>query len=123
MYINPLLTVVPVIFMSLALRLFLIIGAVVVFAVVVRKIRKSEMQSGDSIFWLLFAAIFVILGIFPQIAFTLSGVFGFESTSNFIFLATIALLFIKLFLLSAEVAKLRQKIVALTQEIALREKR
>lgn len=111
------------IFMSLALRLFLIIGAVVVFAVVVRKIRKSEMQSGDSIFWLLFAAIFVILGIFPQIAFTLSGVFGFESTSNFIFLATIALLFIKLFLLSAEVAKLRQKIVALTQEIALREKR
>lgn len=109
--------------MSLALRLTLIIGAIIVLIVVVRKIRKSEMQAGDSIFWLVFVVVFVIIGIFPQIAFVLSGVFGFESTSNFIFLATIALLFIKLFLLSAEVAQLRQKIVALTQEIALREKR
>lgn len=114
---------VSVIYMSLALRLFLIAGAVIVFAVVIRKIRKSEMQSGDSIFWIILAAVFVVIGIFPQIAFALSSIFGFDSPSNFIFLSTIALLFIKLFLLSTEVAKLRQKVVALTQEIALREKR
>lgn len=114
---------VSVITMSLALRLFLIAGAVIVFGVVLRKIRKSEMQASDSIFWIILAAVFVVVGIFPQIAFALSGVFGFESTSNFVFLITIALLFIKLFLLSAEAAKLRQKVVTLTQEIALREKR
>ncbi len=109
--------------MNVALRLFLLVGAFAVFAMVIRKIRKSEMQSGDSVFWLVFAGSFVVLAIFPQVAFALSDLLGFASPSNFIFICAIALLLIKLFTLSAEVARLRQKLVALTQEIALREKR
>ncbi|WP_261429648.1 DUF2304 domain-containing protein [Xiamenia xianingshaonis] len=109
--------------MNVALRLFLLVGALAVFAMVIRKIRKSEMQSSDSVFWLLFAGSFVLVAVFPGIAFALSDLLGFDSPSNFVFIYAIAILLIKLFSLSAEVARLRQKLVALTQEIALREKR
>ena len=109
--------------MNIALRIFLVIGAVIVFAMVIRKIRKSEMQASDSVFWLLFAGAFVVVALIPQIAFVVSDWLGFDSPSNFVFLFVIAILFIKAFTLSADVARLRQKVVALTQEIALREKR
>ncbi len=107
--------------MNVVLRLFLVIAALAVLALVVRKVRKSEMQAGDSVFWVLFAGSFVILAIFPQVAFFFSGILGFSSPSNFIFLYTIGVLVLQCFLLTAKVAHLRMKLNTLVQEIALRE--
>ena len=60
--------------MSLALRVFLLICAVLVLVFVIRKIKKSEFETMDAIFWLLFIAVIAILAIFPGIAYVLSGV-------------------------------------------------
>ncbi|MBM6683392.1 DUF2304 domain-containing protein [Collinsella intestinalis] len=108
--------------MSLALRVFLLICAVLVLVFVIRKIKKSEFETMDAIFWLLFIAVIAILAIFPGIAYALSGVLGFDSPSNFVFLCVIAILLIRVFSLNAKVAHLRAKTNSLIQEIALRER-
>lgn len=112
---------VPVIIMSFSLRVFLLFCAAVVLVFVFRKIRKSEFEISDSIFWLLFVALLTIFALLPQIAYVLSRILGFVSPSNFVFLTVIAILLIRLFSLNAEVAHLRAKVNGLIQEIALRE--
>lgn len=113
---------VPVICMNAFLRIFLAVSALVVLVFVLRKIKKSEMQSDDSIFWFLFAASFVLLAVFPQIAYFFASLFGIESPANFIFLYAIGILLIRVFSLSAKVAHLRLKLNTLVQELALRDK-
>ena len=108
--------------MNAFLRIFLVIIAFVMLVFVLRKIKKSEMQSDDSVFWCLFAASFVLLAVFPQIAFFFANLLGIESPANFIFLYAIGILLIKVFSLSTKIAHLRLKLNALVQEIALREK-
>lgn len=108
--------------MSLALRIFLLVCAVLVLIFVIRKIKKSEFETMDAIFWLLFILVLALLAIFPGIAYALSGVLGFDSPSNFVFLCVIAILLIRVFSLNAKVAHLRAKTNFLIQEIALRER-
>ena len=108
--------------MNAFLRIFLVIIAFVMLVFVLRKIKKSEMQSDDSVFWFLFAASFVLLAVFPQIAFFFANLLGIESPANFIFLYAIGILLIKVYSLSTKIAHLRLKLNALVQEIALREK-
>lgn len=107
--------------MTLALRVFLLIGAVLVLVFVFQKIRKSEFEIADSIFWFIFVGVLALFALFPQIAYALSSLFGFAAPSNFIFLAVIAILFIRVFSLNAKVAHLRAKVNSLIQELALRE--
>ena len=108
--------------MNAFLRIFLVIIAFVMLVFVLRKIKKSEMQSDDSVFWFLFAASFVVLAVFPQIAFFFANLLGIESPADFIFLYAMGILLIKVFSLSTKIAHLRLKLNALVQEIALREK-
>lgn len=107
--------------MTLALRIFLFVSAIVVLIFVFRKIKKSEFEIADSIFWLLFVGVLALFALFPQIAYVLSSLFGFVAPSNFIFLAVIAILLIRVFTLNAKLAHLRAKVNSLIQEIALRE--
>ena len=107
--------------MSATLRIFLIICALVVLAFVVRKIKKAQITAGDSIFWLFMSLGFVVLAVFPQIAFFFADFLGVQSPSNFVFLVIIALLLIREFAIQSELSTLRTKLTALVQEIALRE--
>ena len=108
--------------MTLTLRFFILICALFVLVFIFRKIKKSEFEISDSIFWLLFVAVLSLFAIFPQIAYVLSDFFGFAAPSNFIFLAVIAILMIRVCALNAELAHLRSKVNGLIQELALREK-
>ena len=105
------------------LRLFLLLCAVASLVMALRKIRKSKIQVADALFWFFFAGSFVVLAAFPQIAYAVSGLLGFDSPSNFIFLYVIAVLVMREFSLTLQVARLRAKLNGLVQEIALREKR
>ncbi|OUP10058.1 DUF2304 domain-containing protein [Collinsella sp. An2] len=106
--------------MSLTLRVFLLICAIIVLMFVVRKTKKSQITSGDSIFWLIMSLGFVVLSIFPQIAFSCATFLGIQSPSNFVFLVIIALLLIREFSIQSELSALRTKLTALVQEIAIR---
>lgn len=107
--------------MTVFFRVVLIVGALCVFAFILRKIRKSEIKIADSTFWFLFAASFVLLALFPQIAFFFSGILGVESPANFVFLYVIAVLLMREFISTVELSKLRNRLTALAQDEALRE--
>lgn len=97
----------------------LIVCAVIVFGFILRKIRKSEIEISDSTFWFLFAGSLVLLAIFPQIAYFCAGALGMEAPSNFVFLYVIAILVIRMFLMTVEQSKLRARLTELTQRFAM----
>lgn len=107
--------------MNIVLRTFLVIVALAALVLVLRKLRKSEMQVIDSIFWFLFAGSLVVLALIPQIAYFFSGLFGFDAPSNFVFFYVIGVLVLREFSLTVKVAHLRMKLNTLIQEIALRD--
>ena len=110
---------VKVIRLSLSLRVLLLACALLVFAFVVSKLKKSQMQVLDSLFWLLFSVSFVILGVFPQVAMWLSSIFGFMSASNFVFLYVIAVLVVRDFCNSVRLSRQEERLNSLVQALAL----
>lgn len=105
--------------MSMTLRALLIIFAVLVFTYVIRKLKKSQIQVLDSLFWLLFSLSFVLLGVFPEIALFISSELGFMSASNFVFLYVIAVLVVRDFSNSLRISKQEERVNGLAQSIAL----
>lgn len=71
-------------------------------------------------FWLFFVFSFVVLAAFPQVAFWLSSLLGFESPANFVFLYVIVLLLYREFSNTVSISKLRRRINQLVEEQALR---
>ena len=108
--------------MSTSLRVLLIVSAALVFCFVVRKLKKSQMQVLDSLFWLLFSVSFVLLGVFPEIASYFSDVFGFISPSNLVFLFVIVVIVARDFCITVRLAKLEERLNSLVQAVALRSK-
>lgn len=106
--------------MSVMLRIFLLVSAIFVLVVIVRRLKKAQIQVMDSIFWLLFSLSFVVLSIFPGIASALAEVLGFQAASNFVFLYVIAVLVLRDFTMTVKYARLRDKLDELVQELSLR---
>ena len=107
--------------MSINYRIVLVLGAIIGFIFVLRKLKKTEMSIANSVFWLLFAAALVVAAVFPSVVFFFSNLLGIESPSNFIFLCVIAFLFIRCFTLTVEVSNLKERLDVLAQEVALRD--
>ena len=108
--------------MSWALRILLILGSILTAFYVLRRVRNSRMRTGDSLFWLFFSVILVLLGIFPEIATTVSGWVGVQSAANLVFLVVIFLLIVKIFLMDQRISKMDQQLTNLIQNIAIHER-
>lgn len=108
--------------MSLTLRIALIVVCVVACLYVLRRIRRAQMEIEDAIYWIFVSMVLVIISIFPQIPDFLSRLLGIQSPSNFVFLAVIFVIIVKLFSLSLEVSFLKQKLKSTIQNVAIREK-
>lgn len=106
--------------MSGTLRFFLLSGALLTLFLSIRRLRRAQLQTLDSIPWLCVACLFVVTAIFPQIAFAVSDLFGFESPSNFVFLMVITLLLVQNFSATIRISKLQREVNSLSQEIAIR---
>lgn len=109
--------------MGTSLRIFLILSAVLALVVIVCKIRKTEIQISDSVFWFFFLGSFVLFAIFPQVAHAFSDFFGFDATSNFIFFYAVGSLIIRNFTLTLQIARIRSRFTLLVQQLALQDKR
>lgn len=105
--------------MSLLFSATLLIGALLTFGLILRKIRKAEVTIADSTFWLLFALSLVLMGVFRQIPFFFAELFSIESPANFVFVYVIAVLVIREFYATVEVSQLRAKVRNLVQNQAL----
>lgn len=105
--------------MSLLFSATLLIGALLTFGLILRKIRKAEVTIADSTFWFLFALSLVLMGVFRQIPFFFAELFSIESPANFVFDYVIAVLVTVSFTLPSRCRSWRAKVRNLVQNQAL----
>lgn len=105
----------------LGLNLVFIIASIFTFIFIVLKIRKNGLNIDDSIIWILWAIVLLVISIFPILPTIISEKLGFMSTSNFIFSVFIFFLYILIFIQSIQISKLKDKQKELIQKISLRE--
>ncbi len=106
--------------MTITFRVILIVVSFVIMLYIIRRIRKAKMQIEDSIFWILVSFLFIMISVVPQLADLGARILGIKSTSNFVFLLTIFILLMKNFSMSIKISQLENKIVKITQNIALK---
>lgn len=108
--------------MSVVLRVLVAIIFVVFLICVLRLVSKDKLLLKYSLLWILLCVVCVICDLFPEIVYFASGILGFISPSNFIFLVSIALLLAISLSLSVAVSRLTIANKNLAQRIALLEK-
>ena len=109
--------------MTVTLRIVVIIVSVLTTAMILRKIRNARLQIEDSIFWIGFCAMLILFSLFPGLPDLMSRLAGTYTTANFIYLAVIFLLIVKLFHMTLKLSELETKVRALVQEMALEDNR
>ena len=97
--------------MSIMLRVLLIAMSVISSFYVIWRIRNSIM-----------AVLMIIMSVFPQIVYWITGKMGMMSPANVVYLFIIAILLIKTFMMTIELSSLENKFKDLTQQIAINEK-
>ena len=105
--------------MSGLLRILLIVSAVLMLLFMMRKIRQSKLKIEYTVFWILFASILTIMGIFPKVFYKISDFIGFQSPISMVFLVVIFVLIIRMFFMTIQISQLENKIDNLVQQIAI----
>jgi len=105
--------------MSIILRVLLIVGALLLMAFMLKRIRQSKLKIEYTIFWIVFSGILVLMGIFPKVFYWISGLIGFQSPINMIYLVIIFVLIVKMFFMTIQISQLENKIDSLTQQVAI----
>ena len=98
-----------------------IIVSIFSFIFVIFKIRKNGLNIDDSLIWLIWSVVLLILSIFPVIPTWISERLGFMATSNFIFTLFIFFLYILLFIQGIQISKLKEKHKELIQKLSIKE--
>ena len=109
--------------MTIGLRIFLIAGSVLSCAYVLSRIRRSKMRTENSLFWIFFSLILVLMGLFPGIPEWFAGLLGVQSTVNLVYLVIIFLLVIKVFLQDQKAARTESQVTHLVQNYAMDRKK
>jgi len=104
---------------SILFRLLLFFVSISALLFVLKKIRKSQAQIDNAIFWILFMLALVVISVFPSVIIYISNLIGIESPANFVFLCIIFILLLKVFHLSLYISKQQYQIQQLAQIIAL----
>ena len=107
--------------MTTTLRIVLIVVSILTTILIMRRIRQSKLQIEDSIFWIGFSSILILFSLFPGLPDLLARLAGTYTTANFIYLAVIFLLIVKMFHMSIKMSQLETRVKELVQEMALEE--
>lgn len=105
--------------MSIALRIILIVCALLTFAYILRRVKKCDMSVTDTLFWILFSAFLIVIAIFPQCVYLVSDALGFASPINCVLIFIIAILVLKVFSMSIELSRLKKRLAILVEHISL----
>ena len=105
--------------MSIPLRIMLIVASLLTGVYIRRKIRKSQMQIADVLFWLMFALTLIFMSIFPETVAWFTDLVGVQSPVNFVFLVVIFLVMVRCFSLSVKVSSLEAKLNDLVENFAV----
>ena len=101
------------------LQVVLILASLFTFIYVIRRIRKHKLNIDDSILWIIWSVILLVLSLFPNLSKTISELLGFESTSNFILTGFIFCLYIMVFFQNIKISELKEKNKSLVQKLSI----
>lgn len=104
--------------MNIGLRAWLVVAALVVFALILFTITKKKLNIKYSIVWLLWSILTLILAIFPEIFYQFAHFMGIEMPVNAVFLIMIALLYALVFFVYSTISKHNEELIQLNYEIA-----
>lgn len=105
------------------LQYLLILGAFVLFGMIVWLIKNNKMEIKYSIIWLGFSFTMIVFSIWPQLVFILGDITRVINPVNFVFLTQIIFILLILLSVSAVISGFSKKIKRLAQTNALLEKR
>lgn len=105
--------------MSAQLNIFFIIISTVTLIYIIMQIRKHKLNIDDSILWIFWSIVLLIVSIFPNLSFYIAEKMGFQSTSNFILCLFIFILYMILFFQNIKISELRDKNKQLVQKISI----
>jgi len=75
----------------------------------IRKLRKAQMQTMDTLYWTLFSITISLLSLFPEVVIKCTKYLGVQSAVNFVYLVIIFFIIIRMFLLNVRLSKLELK--------------
>lgn len=104
------------------LQTVLIIFSIMTFLFLILKIRKHKLNIDDSIIWILWSILLLILSAFPKLSYLLGKFLGFESTSNFILTGFIFCIYIMVFFQNIKISELKEKNKNLIQKLSIEKK-
>lgn len=105
--------------MTLTLRILLCIMSVLTCSWIIQRIRKAQAKIEDSVFWILFAGLLIIMSIFPQLVVWGSKMTGVQAPVNFVFLSILFILIVKLFRMSVKISQIESKLQTFVQIYAI----
>ena len=97
----------------------LIAGSVITFLFVMKLIRKSTVRIEDTLFWIVFSFVLILLSIFPKSLYNIAYSLGFQSPINLIYLVIIFILIVNQFLMTLKISRLTIKQKELVQTLAI----
>ena len=109
--------------MTLTLQIILLVVSIITFIFIITKIRKSQLNIADAVVWILLCILLIIMSLCLPFINKIAHIFGFMSTSNFVFTMILFFLLIIVFSQSVKISLLNEKIKNLNHYIALKEKR
>ena len=108
--------------MSVALRVFLVLMSFASLFYIVRKIRYSKMQIEYALFWIVLSVLMIVMSVFPEIVYWITRTMGMISAANVVYLLIIAILLVKVFMMTIELSNLEDKVKNLAQQVGINEK-
>ena len=109
--------------MGTTLTIFLLILLLCQLFLIVRTVKLKRLSMKYASFWIILIIAMSVIVIFPKLLFIMSDFFGFEKTSNMIFLLGFFFLFYVIFILNTSICNQNEKIRLLIQEISILKER
>ncbi len=106
--------------MTLNLKIFSILVAVLIMAVIINLIRKRKLKEELSWIWFAAGLAIIVIAIFEDIMFKVSELLGIVSPQSTVFFLGILFLTVLNLQLSIRISDLMKKVKSLAQELAIK---
>ena len=103
----------------MSLNLFLILLLIFQLLLIISTLKRKKLSISFGSLWIVMVILMIILVIFPNIIYKISDFFGFETSSNMLFLLGFFFLFYISFILTTTISMQNDRIKQLIQEISL----
>lgn len=109
--------------MTIRLKVFLLILLLLNIFLIIKRLKLKKLSIKYVVFWIFLLILLFLSVCFDNIYFYISNFFGFEKTSNMIFLLAFFFLFYLNFILITTISTLNNKVNTLIQEVSLLKER